>query len=214
MRLGQYAGFVANAEAPAVYFERVKRLRPGDAGAWFAAGVEAQRRGDGPAARANWSQALDLDPRFLSQVLRAAGPNVPVLDLVPESVGALALAADALFPDRRRDRDARLPYLRRAAAIDPQRLNQVERKLRADAFAELGDAARAQEAWRLALAADPESAWVRERFAAWLEGEELYAEALEQLEWLQTHARAAPNLRDRVDAAEHALRLQAQIERP
>jgi tetratricopeptide (TPR) repeat protein len=81
----------------------------------------------------------------------------------------------------------------------------------AHARRELDRIAGAREAWERAIELDRETAEAHEGLARLLEGEEMYAEALKELDWLTSRRPADPDLKVRGLAARHGAKLQRQI---
>jgi O-antigen ligase/tetratricopeptide (TPR) repeat protein len=214
-RLGVYAGYFAASEPAAVHFARAKRLLPSDPDVWYASGREALARGDAEAAWADWKHSLALSPLHLRPILRAARAKLPAADirarLLPDDPALLWAAADELFPDREARAADRRPFLEAVVRADGPGRAVDQLVAVAEADAELGRADEAAAAWRRAVEAGPNRADVRERFARWLEAEERYDEAIDQLEWLrQRHSGGGP-LQDRLDAARHGYKLHRDI---
>jgi len=74
-----------------------------------------------------------------------------------------------------------------------------------------GDQPGALAAWRRAVNADPENVGLRDRFAAWLEGEELYDEDLPHLKWLKEQNAGGRIIGERIDLAARASLLRKEI---
>ncbi len=214
-RLGVYAGYFAASDPAAVHFARAKRLLPSDPDIWYASGREALARGDAEAAWADWEHSLALSPLHLRPILRAARAKLPADDirarLLPDDPAVLWAAADELFPDREARAADRRPFLEAVVRADRPGLTVDQLVAVAEADAELGRADEAAAAWRRAVAAGPNRADVRERFARWLEAEERYDEAIDQLEWLRQRQPGGGPLQDRLDAARHGYKLHRDI---
>ena len=215
-RLGLYADYFQSGEAAAVHFARAKRLLPVDADIWFASGREALARGDEAAAWADWQQSLARSSRHLGEVLRASrgklGADEVRTKLLPADPAVQVAAADVLYPDREAQAAERRPFLEAAAAADRPDLPLDRLMIVADALSELGRPDESAAVWRRAVDAEPESASVRDLYAGWLEREERYEEAIEQLEWLRQEQPRSEAYRDRLDAAKHGLELRREIE--
>jgi O-antigen ligase/tetratricopeptide (TPR) repeat protein len=212
-RLGVYADYFQSSEPAAVHFARAKRLLPVDPDIWYYSGREALARGDEAAAWEDWRQSLARSSRHLGAILRAARGKLSAEEvrtkLLPDDPAVLVAAADVLVPDRG---EGRRPFLEAAVRADRPDLPVDRLMVLADALSELGRPDEAAAAWRRAVDAEPESAGVRDRYAAWLEREERYEEAVEQLEWLRQEQPRSERYRDRLDAAKHGLKLRREIE--
>jgi tetratricopeptide (TPR) repeat protein len=213
-RLGLLAGqFVG--EPARVHFDRAKRLWPADPEVFYAAGREALGRGDTAAALADWQRSLAGSPARLGDILKAV-KGVPAdelrRELVPDLAAAQVIAADALFPDRLRQADDRRPFL-----VDAVRLAEANDGPTAADWAAAAKAAdelrrpdAADSCWQRAAAAAPKDVAIRDGYARWLEREERWEAAVEQLRELQKLAGVA-SVQDRIEGCYHALKLKRLI---
>ena len=80
------------------------------------------------------------------------------------------------------------------------------------ALEELRDGPRAIRVWRRAAERFPDDVVVRDRLARRLEAEELYEEALPELEWLTARQPSNSGFGHRLAGAKHALKLKAEID--
>ena len=131
--------------------------------------------------------------------------------LLPDDPAVLLVAADMLFPDRVAQAAERRPFLEAAVRADRPDLPVDRLMIVADALSELGRPDEAAAVWRRAVDAEPDRREVRDRYAGWLEREERYEEAVEQLEWLRQEQPRSELFRDRLDAARHGLKLRQEI---
>jgi tetratricopeptide (TPR) repeat protein len=213
-RLGLLAGHFTG-EPARVHFDRAKRLLPADPEVWYAAGREALARGDKAAALADWQRSLALGVGRLADMLVAVR-GMPVDELrtrlLPAEPTVSQAAADALFPDRLRQAEQRRPFLAAAVAQVRDKANATGADWHAAARAadELGRREEASEFWKSAAANAPKSAAVREGYASFLEREELYEEAVDQLRQLQK-LNDSPVVLDRIEANYHAMKLKRAI---
>ncbi len=213
-RLGLLAGHFAG-EPAAVHFDRAKRLLPADPEVWFASGRAALARGDRVAAFADWRQSLSLNPARLADML-AGLKGVPVADLraslLPAEPSVSLAAADVLYPDRLRQAADRRPFL--AAAVEQAKgeagAGGADYAAAATAADELNRPEQADDFWKAAVANAPKSVAVRDGFAQWLEKEERYEEAVEQLRQLQ-RLTGSMAVQDRIDACYHGAKLKRAI---
>lgn len=214
-RLALYAEYFASAEPAAVHFARAKRLLPTDPDLWYAAGREAFRRGDEPAAWADWKRSVGLSPRHLKPIVMAAHGKLSPADLrarvLPDEPVALMAAADVLFPDRG-SADRRGFADAAIASAGRPGLSADQHAAVAAAFDELDRSGDAAAAWRAAVDTAPQRPDLRDRFARWLEQEERYDEAVPHLEWLARQYPSHQAIRDRLDAVRHGQRLRQIIE--
>ena len=214
-RLGLLAGYCTQSEPALVHLERAKRILKNDPDIWYACGVEAAHSGDRAGAIAQWKQSLELSPRALRPILRAArathSPDEILGELLPDDPIILVAVADDLYPDRRAERTLRLPFLTKAA--DGERSNATADQWIAVAKArgELERVADARAAWGRAIALDGDCADARDGLARLLEREELYADALPQLEWLASRRPGDGDAKLRLIAARHGAKLNRQI---
>ncbi|HET6575999.1 MAG TPA: hypothetical protein VFG68_20530, partial [Fimbriiglobus sp.] len=215
-RLGVYAGYFQSSEPAAVHFARAKRLMPVDPDIWFFSGREALARGDEAAAWSDWRRSLAQSSLHLGSILRAARGKLNAEEirakLLPDDPAVLLAAANVLYPDPVGQAAERRPFLEEVAAADRPGLPVERLMIVADALAWLGRPDEAAAVWRRAADAEPDRVDVRSRFAGFLESEERYEEAIEQLEWLRQEQPRNEAYRDRLDAAKHALKLRREIE--
>jgi len=217
-RFGLYADYFASAEPAAVHFARAKTLLPSDPEVWYASGRDALRRGDTAAAWADWKRSLEIAPQTLPTVLAAARRVLTVDEvrtlLLPDDPVTVLAAADWLLPDRNDRAAERRPFLDRVLELTRSSDRPSPDRLMASAVAldELGRFDEANDAWVRALQLAPDRPEVRDRYARWLEREERYDEAVPHLEWLRRTNLADQGVKDRLDAARHALRLNREIE--
>jgi tetratricopeptide (TPR) repeat protein len=218
LQLGTFADRLARSEPAAVHFDRAKRVAGFDPDVWYASGAAAAARGDWPAAFADWRESLTRSPRRLPAIARAAAGRVP-----PEQFRAAALPDDLelwfaatpfLFPDPLDPRRAEwLNALAARGAAGPEPGTPAGFLAWASALEDLGEAETELGVLRRAAGRFPDEVPVRDRLAGRLEAAELYDEAVPVLEWLM--ARQPDNRRfpDRLEAARHALKLKADIDR-
>jgi tetratricopeptide (TPR) repeat protein len=214
-RLGVYAGYFQSSEPAAVHFARAKRLMSVDPDIWYYSGREALARGDEAAAWADWRQSLAVSSRHLGPILRAARDKLSVDEirtrLMPDDPAIQVDVANVLFPDRVRQASDRRPFLESAAASDRPDLPVDRLMVLADVLSQLGRFDESAAVWRRAVDAAPESESVRNQYARWLEQEERYEEAIEQLDWLRQRQPRSEVIRDRLEAARHGLKLRQEI---
>ena len=200
-----------SGEPAAAHFDRAKRLLPADPEVWYAAGRAAHRRGDRASSFADWRQGLALSAARLPDML-AALKAVPVAELraslLPAEPAVSAAAADALFPDRLRQAAERRPFL--AAAVEQAKAKAAaggeDYIAAATAADELGRPEQAADFWLAAVANAPRGVRVRDGYAAWLEKEERYEEAVDQLRQMQKLT-TFPGIQDRIEGCYHGLKL-------
>ncbi len=214
-RLGVYAGYFQSSEPAAVHFARAKRLLPVDPDIWYYSGREALGRGDEAGAWADWQQSLTQSPRHLGAILRAVHGKLSADEvrakLLPDDPAVLVAAADALYPDRLAQAAERRPFLEAAVRADRPDLPLDKLLPVVNALTELDRPDEAAAAWQRVVTAEPDRVDLRDRYAAWREGEERYDEAVEQLEWLRQRRPRSEAYRDRLEAALHGQKLQQTI---
>ena len=207
-----FAEYFQASEPAAVHFGRAKRLLPTDPDIWYASGREALGRGDADTAWADWRHSLALSLRHLDPILKASRGRLSVAELrstlLPDDPVVLLAAADVMFPNDGADRRALLEAIaqRERSNLPADRLATV-----AEVLTELDRPDEAAAVWRQAMDASRETTGVRDRYANWLDREERYEEAVEQLEWLRHQQPGNAAIRDRLDAARHGLQLQRDI---
>ena len=209
-RFGLLADYCAQSEPALVHLERAKLILKTDPEIWYACGVKAAEAGDRTGAVEQWKRSLELSPRQLRPILRAARQILPpdeiLRTLLPDDPVILLGAADELYPARWAERR---PFVERAADGPANTVPQSVAV--ATACAELDRIADARRAWARAIELDPDRVASHEGLSRLLEAEELYAEALPQLEWLLAHRPPDAELRLRHKAATHGAKLQRQI---
>lgn len=216
MRFALYRDFCVTADPAASYFSRVKLLMPYDPEAWFASGTEAFKRNDFNAATTDWKRSLALNSRQLVPIMKTASNKMKTEEirdrLLPDDPSVLLSAADILFPDRVNQKEERRPFLTKAKKIGESQPNPSTKSLMAMAQIqyETGKREKAMEAWIQAVNSRPNDTNLRQKFAAWLESEELYEALVTELEWLKS--KGFP-VTDRLDSARHALDLKAIIDK-
>lgn len=220
-RLGLYASHFLQAEPSMKYLERARGLLPTDPEIWYACGVEALNAGDRATAESNWQRALELapnNPRLLRSILKSSAglsPSSLRQRVLTDDPWVMLEAANILFPDRENQAEERKPFLRRALAQVPVLSNPTITQLRAVAIvsAELGDLAPATTLWKRAAERSPNDLTIHSEAAVWFESQELYAEAIPFLQWLQGNPGTSTTISDRLEAAQHGVKLQERIRR-
>lgn len=219
MRFALYCDFCVSADPARTYFERVLRLVPFDAEAWYAAGTEAFERGDLKTAMQDWKRSLSLGGRQLGPILDLATRKLNAAqinqDLLPDDPTVVLAAADVLFPDRESQKESRKPFLNRVRESARKLPRPTSASLVALAHAEneQENPKAALEAWKQATELSPRDVTLRQRYAKWLEEEELYDLLVTQLDWLRSNNAGGLNIIDRLDAARHAVDLKHRLER-
>ncbi len=212
-RLGLLAGYFASSEPARVHLERAKAILKTDPDIWYAGGVEAAKSGDRDAAVAQWKRSLELSPKQMRPIVRAAKKTLPpeeiLRTLLPDDPVVLLGAADELYPERRSQRMEREPFLKRAAEYSGTTVAHWTAV--ALACEELDRTGEARRAWGRAIELDRERPASHESLAKLLEAEELYAEALPELEWLLSRRPNDDALRLRHKAAVHGAKLRREI---
>jgi tetratricopeptide (TPR) repeat protein len=223
-RMGVHHGLFAESEPAAVHLSRAKRLLPIDPEVWFAAGAEAESRGDMAAAAADWKTSLTLSYRQLEPILRrsiARGLSVDEIrrTIIPDNPEVLVYAPEILGRllkwSAEEQRVLARPFLNKAQDVVKDRTNPsvADLVILARVSEQTGDVAEALLAYRKAMAMDDSNEQLRDSFANFLEREEMYQELLPHLEWLKDRGRGGTFIRDRIDAAKHGIVLQQELSR-
>lgn len=210
-RMGQYAEAFSATEPAATHFARAKRLVPHDPDVWAASCRDAIRRKEWDRAWDDGRQSLTLSPRNLAMIVQAARPYLTTEEirtrLIPAEPVALMRSSEVLFPDPvQRTESARL-FLEGAIDALPEQPTADQWAAVAQAHEALGHPTEAANAWVEAVTLAPRRYDLREQYAQWLEREEVYDEAMVQLEWLMQRRPNDSTLIDRHDAARHGARL-------
>jgi tetratricopeptide (TPR) repeat protein/O-antigen ligase len=219
--IGLHALQLSKADPARLYFDRAVQCAPSDPEVYLLRGAEAAKRRDLTAAVADWQRAMRLSPQTIPRVLTRAGrffePRQILNDLLPAEPLALLMAMEQMYPRWKAGAEVeRKPYLTRIASLAVSNADYTaagwDALARAQAELNQGDAAVAS--WQNALRKDAKAADIRNRYAAWLELDERYDAAEEQLQWLQDNAPATPDLQLRLDAVRHARELLRVIGSP
>lgn len=222
MRFALYRDYCVSADPARAYFERVTRLVPCDAEAWYASGVEAFVRGDVDTALRDWNRSLTFGGRQLVPILVLVESKLDVRkrdtdrifkDLLPADPTILLAAIDWLFTDRVGQREVRRLYLEhvREAARKLPRPTSASQVALAQVESEFGDSSAALTAWKRAIDQAPRDASLRYQYAKWLEEEEMYDLLVTELEWLRSNNAGGNDIIDRLDAARHAVDLKYRL---
>ena len=215
-RLAVHAAGFTTSEPAATHFGRAKRLLPADPDIWYAAGLEAFRRGDDAAAHADWWHSLTLSPRHVGPVVAALRTRTQPDALraaLPRDPAVLLAAMEALYPDRIADATGRAPYLRDVLSLteDKPEPSAADLASLGECYDELGRPDDAATAMLRMYAAHPENAEVCDRYARFLESTDCFDEAVPLLEELRRQRPGTAAYADRLEAARHAARLLAEI---
>lgn len=212
-----YADGFARSEPSRKHFDRATITAPTDARLRLDLGSEAARRGDMPAAIAEWQKSMSLNPWLVPQVLQVASRHLSseqiLSPLLPPNPVVIHAAMEQLHPWWLSGQEAaRQPFLMKIVALD----HRGEWPARgwaaiARAHAELGSDSAALAAWRKVLELEPDNYDLRNQLSRWYEETERYAEAEEHLAWLRQQ-KDSNDLRDRFDAVRHARKLRDIIE--
>ena len=210
VRLGAFSHLFEKSEPPATHFDRAKRVAGFDGDVWYLSGSAALERNDRAAAWADWRESLSRSRSRLEPVVKRAAEHLPPGELMkhvlPDDPEVWVAAGEFVSPE------AKPEWLRAAAtrlsAAPPER----ESGWLAWGTALEGLGEESVEVWRRGHERFPNSLALLDRFAARLEADERYEEAIPHLEALKTREKDKPAYRDRLDAAEHALKLRREID--
>ncbi len=219
LKLGALVDRFSQSEPAAKHLERAKRVAQYDPDVWFASGRAAAARGDWAAALEDWKESLARSPKQLPAMTFAAAGRFPperirgdLFNNQPELCYSATpfLYPDSTSPERRQWLLTTVEMW--AAGPEPQSLAELTKW--ATALEELEKIADATKIWQIAIQRFPEDAMPRNRLANLLEVEERYQDALVHLEWLAEWAPKTRNITSRLEAARHAIKLKAEIDRP
>jgi tetratricopeptide (TPR) repeat protein len=122
-QLADAAGCFSQSDRPEVYLHRAARLRPTDATIWYALGLTCRQSKDHEGAASAWRNCLQINDRFLKQILGNARGEFTLEgiqnELLPPRAETWLTAADMLFPES--DQIQRRPFLERALALLEER---------------------------------------------------------------------------------------------
>ena len=215
-RLGVVAPYFASGDPARTYFDRAKALSPSDPETWFAAGREAFTRGDVTQAQADWRQAAALSESHQTRALAALRGQVSadeaITAIVPPDASRLLAAADTLLPSGSPGRNKALQNVVAAVQARGSEVTADDEQAQARAETELGHLDAAGAAWEAAIAHAPERSDIRARYAVWLDAQERYADAIEQLEWLRE--RIPNGYADQYARARRGAKLAREIREP
>jgi O-antigen ligase/tetratricopeptide (TPR) repeat protein len=219
LTLGIFADRFARFEPAATHLGRAKRVAGFDPDVWYTAGNVAADRGDWPAAISDWQESLSRSPKWIAVVTRRAATHLSPEELrtrlLPDDPAVWFAATRFVFADSADP--ARVAWLKATAnrwEAGPEPAALAGFVAWATTLEELGDGTGAVRVWRRAVERFPEETTPRDRLAARLEAEELYEEAVPVLEWLAARHPNNGGYSHRLEAARHALKLKADIDRP
>jgi tetratricopeptide (TPR) repeat protein len=159
------------AEPRRSYLERVKKLAPDDAEAWYLCGVQELFDGDTESAWKSWRRSLELSDRYqtviVASVARKADAATVLGRVLPDRPAAWLAAARTLYPSAK-DASRQRPLLEKAlqlveATSGPSDASDLE--LKGSIQAALGRPAEALVAFQAALALEPDRVQVRLKLA-------------------------------------------------
>ncbi len=219
LTLGTLADGFARSEPPAAHFDRAKRVAGFDPDVWYTSGRAAANRGDWSGAMTDWRESLARSPKRVEPIIRRAATHFPPAELrtrlLPDDPAAWFAATRFVFPhtdDPQRRTWLKATADRWAGGTEPQTVARFAGW--ATVLEELGEEAAAVRVWRRAVEKFPEETLPHDRLALRLEADELYEEAVPELEWLLAHHPDHDEYRNRLEATHHALKLKAVINRP
>jgi hypothetical protein len=200
------------------HLARAKRVAAFDPDIWYTSGRVAADQGDWSSALADWRESLVRSPKWLGVIARRAAthftPDELRTRLLPDDPAVWFAATRFVFPDP--DDLARVAWLRVTAnrwEAGPEPAALAGFVAWATTLEELDDGTAALRVWRRAVERFPEETTPRDRLATRLEAEELYEEAAPVLEWLAARHPKNSDYGHRLEAARHAIKLKADIDR-
>lgn len=212
-RLGHYGGLFAQADPPAAYLARARRLMPTDPEMAYLSGRARWDAGDVEGAAADWRAALAGSDARLADIVRAAAARLGAAgvlnQVLPDDPARIERAAELLFPAGSPDAAGRRAYLERARTLVLARAEKTAADWALEGRLEgaLGEPARAATAFQNALALDPrQTGWRLARAAALQDAGDLDAAARE-LEAVLTREPNHRAARDRLDVVRREIEL-------
>jgi Tfp pilus assembly protein PilF len=214
--LGILNCYYQSSESATAQFVRAQKCFPSDPDVWLASGNYEFTQGNRSQACQLWKKSLELSGRHLEAILNRARRTMTSDDILtkilPDNPLLIIYAADRFF-ESTRDTDRPL-FLNKALAIIARRdkLTADDWMVRALVAEERDQSTETDTAYQSALDIAPGRVDIRNRYALWLEREERYGDALPHLELLRAIDAKNESLRDRHDAARHAVRLKQMID--
>ncbi|VTT99461.1 membrane protein : Putative membrane protein OS=Rhodopirellula sallentina SM41 GN=RSSM_04202 PE=4 SV=1: O-antigen_lig [Gemmataceae bacterium] len=217
--LGTYSRLFTNSEPPAAHFARAKKVAAFDPDVWYASGRSAAAANDWSAAAADWRESLARSRKRLQPIVALAGsrltPDEIRTRILPDEPDVWLAAVPYLFaPPDDAGRERWYGAIAARCSAGPEPTTLAGYFAWATALEHLGDRDELLRVWRAAADRFPESVPARSGLAAALEDDERYDEAVPVLEWLIGQKPDSAEFRLRLEAARHALKLQAEINAP
>jgi tetratricopeptide (TPR) repeat protein len=217
--LGDYADRFARSEPATAHFDRAKRVAGFNSYIWYVSGQSAATHGDWSAAISDWRESFARSLVQLEPITREAATHLPPDELrtllLPDDPAVWYTATPFVFP--RPNDPGRMAWLKAIAdrwGRGPEPGTVANFVAWGTALEELGDIPAALHVWRRATERFPDEIELRDRLARRFESEEMYEEAVPVLEWLTAKHPDRGDYRHRLEAAGHALKLKAEIDRP
>ncbi len=218
LRLAALAHLLTLPEPASVHLIRAQQVGAADPDVWFVCGQIAAVHGQLEEALRCWRQSLQLSPRQLPVIVRTAG----MCGIPPERLRREGLPDDPLLwhaAMRHLFPVVESPEVRpwwAAIAAHYQRVGELtaaaDYRLWAEACEHMGEYGRAEEVWRRGIERFPDDRLLRDGWAARLEQEERFAEALPHLEWLAERYSRHGEYPRRLAAARRAVELKQLID--
>lgn len=221
LRLGEFAEFLARTEPAETHFTRAQFVGRYDPDVWYLSGVEAYKNGQHDKAWKDWRESLSRSPRRLTRIVQMANRTLSAEQIrekvLPDDPALWVQSTALLFPVDDPDPERQAAWLRAAMARWAELGGPGQPAdwiLWARTHERLREWPLALKVWREAVKRNPESELVHDGFAQRLEADELYGEAIEQLEWLVRFSPHSSVFRDRLEAARHGLELEKELAKP
>ena len=170
-RIAFYRDALEQADPRSVYLERVKFLAPADPQLWYLCGLQEIADHQLDEAWNSWRRSLQLSDRFLTRILDRAATVLPprqlLAKILPDQPAILLAAAMYLYPQPEAAED-RQPFLSKAISLydkQSRSLDPVQWYTKAVLHFQLGQPAKAMQAYQAALANDPSQVGWRYEFA-------------------------------------------------
>jgi O-antigen ligase/tetratricopeptide (TPR) repeat protein len=214
MRLAAHARALAQADPPAKYWERARRLAPYDSDLWYFSGMQARQDGRTDEAWDQWRRSLTLSRKHLPAIVSAADaagmlPGEMLTRLLPDDTLVLFEAARRLEPGTDSAERTRPLWERVLALLNArEELGPADYYIKANALRRLDQPKAALAAYRQAVDMNLSGEEWRAEYARYLEVNREYKEALGQVLYIEARTGLSPQLKQLKDNLQQQLNLQ------